>query len=77
MVLSEVKNMKITIWQISGYKGWSDYDGVADNNFAFKVAVDSSFTKEEIEEIFFNRYTKEYRTVALKATVIEERRIIK
>ena len=67
--------MKITIWQISGYKGWSDYDGIADNNFAFKVAMDSRFTKEEVEEIFFNRYAKKYRTVALESTVIEERSI--
>ena len=67
--------MKITIWQISGYKGWNDYDGVADNNFTFKVVMDSRFAKEEVEEIFFNRYIKKYRTVALKATVIEERSI--
>lgn len=67
--------MKITIWQISGYKGWSDYDGVADNNFVFKIAIDSRFAKEEVEEIFFNRYSKKHRTVALTATFIEEKEL--
>ena len=67
--------MKINIWEISGYKGWSDYDGSSDNNFSFKVAIDSRFTKDEVEEIFFNRYANKYRTVALEATVIEERSI--
>lgn len=67
--------MKINIWEISGYKGWSDYDGSSDNNFSFKVAIDSRFTKEEIEEIFFNRYGKKHRTVALTATFIEEKEL--
>ena len=67
--------MKINIWQISGYKGWNDYDGTADNNFSFKVAIDSRFTKGEVEEIFFNRYGKKYRTVALTATIIEEKEL--
>ena len=41
--------MKTNIWEISGYKGWSDYDGSSDNNFSFKVTIDSRFTKEEVE----------------------------
>lgn len=67
--------MKINIWQIFGYKGWNDYDGISDNNFSFKAAIDSRFTKEEVEEIFFNRYGKKYRTVVLTATFIEEKEL--
>ena len=43
--------MKVNIWNIEGYKGFDDYDGVDDNNFSFKVAMDSRFAQEEIEEI--------------------------
>lgn len=64
--------MKVNIWNIEGYKGFDDYDGVDDNNFSFKVAMDSRFTQEEIEEIFLNRYAKKYRNVSLKATLVEE-----
>ena len=66
-------NMKVNIWKIEGYKGWSDYDGINDNNFSCVVAMDSRFYREEVEEIFFNRYSKKYRSVALRATLIEEK----
>ena len=64
--------MKITIWEVSGYKGKNDYDGPQDDNFGFEVLMDSRFTKEEVEEIFFSRYGKKYRSVALKAVKIKE-----
>ncbi len=67
--------VKINIWKIEGYKGRNDYDGVADNNFSFTVALDSRFTKEEVEEIFFNRYTKKHRVVALSAMFVEEKEL--
>ena len=59
--------MKITVWEISGYKGKNDYDGPQDDNFGFEVLMDSRFSKEDVEEIFFNKYSKKYRSVALKA----------
>ena len=62
--------MKITIWEIVGY---SDYDGKSDNNICFRIAIDSSVTKNEVENLFYNRYASKYRIVTLTANKIEER----
>ena len=59
--------LKAKIWNISGYKGWDDYDGPGDNNMNFNVILDARFTKEEVEEIFVNRYTKKHRVVVVEA----------
>ena len=67
--------MKIRIWQISGYLGWSDYDNSDDDNFKIKVAMDSRFTRKDVEEIFANRFSKRYRSVVIRAVVLEEKEI--
>lgn len=59
--------MKVTIWQISGYRGFYDYDGSCDDNMSFQVAMDSRFTQKGVEDIFFRHYSSKYRVVALKA----------
>jgi hypothetical protein len=65
-----VKRYKdIKIWTIKGYKGPDDYDGHLDDNFSFDVAMDARFTQNDVEQIFFNRWDKKYRTVALGATL--------
>lgn len=67
--------MKIKIWQISGYLGWSDYDSSDDDNFKAKVAMDSRFTKKDVEEIFANRFSKKYRSIVIRAVMLEEKEI--
>lgn len=66
--------MTVNIWKISGYMGWSDYDGPQDDNVNFIVAMDSRFKKEDVEEIFVNRYSKseKNRVVVISATLIDE-----
>lgn len=67
------KNININVWEISGYKGENDYDGERDDNLSFCVAMDTRFTKEEIVEIFLNRYNKKHRTVVIKASLLNDR----
>ena len=46
--------MKANIWRITGYKGWNDYDGPADDNTDLEIIFDSRFKKEDVETIMFN-----------------------
>ena len=61
---------RVKMWRITGYKGFDNYDGPSDNNMCFEVLMDARFKKEEVEEIFLNRFSKKHRTVALSATEI-------
>lgn len=63
--------MKISVWNITGYKGRNDYDGPSDDNTNIKIAFDSRFTKEDVEEIMFSYWSKRYRSVAIKADLLE------
>ena len=56
--------MKVVIWHITGYKGFSDYDGPSDNNIDMHIAMDVMFSKEDVETMLFKRYEKN-RTVVL------------
>ena len=67
--------MKVNIWRIIGYKGRNDYDGPADDNTNINVAFDSRFTKEDVEDIMFNYWGKKYRSVAIRAELIEAEEI--
>lgn len=62
--------MNVNIWQITGYKGFYDYDGYEDNNIKLVVPMPSNFSKKVVEEIYFHLY-KEYRTVALNACILD------
>jgi hypothetical protein len=64
--------MKIKIWNIKGYKGFDNYDGTDDNNLNVEVAMDARFKKEEVEEIFVNKFSKKHRVVVIEATEIRE-----
>lgn len=57
-------------WKVSGYCGWSDYDGPADNNLNFEIEMDKSVTKDELETLLFNRFGKKYRCVVLNCVKI-------
>ena len=68
----KISNVTINMWRISGYKGFDNYDGPSDDNMHFDVFLDSRFNKEDVEEIFLNRFSKKHRTVALEATLVRE-----
>lgn len=63
--------MKANIWKITGYKGRNDYDGPEDDNTDLDLIMDSRFTKEHIEEIMSQCWSKFYRSVAIKAEFIK------
>lgn len=63
--------MKLNIWRITGYKGRNDYDGPIDNNIDIEIAVDSRFKQEDVENIMLDYWGKKYRSVAIKAELVE------
>lgn len=64
--------MKAIVWRITGYKGRNDYDGPADDNTNIEVIFDSRFKKEDVEDILFYYWGRKYRSVAIKAELLEE-----
>lgn len=71
----EIRKMKIKVWKVEGYKGFNDYDGPQDNNLNIEVAMDARFKKDEVEEIFVNKFSKRHRVVVVEAIVIREMEI--
>ena len=65
------KTLKVKTWKITGYKGWDDWDGPEDNNLNFTVVMDARFSKDDVQEIFLNRFSKKHRSVVIDATEIE------
>ena len=59
--------MKYSIWRITGYRGWNDYDGPTDDNTKVDIIFDNRFKKEDVEAFMFNYWGKKYRSVAIKA----------
>lgn len=68
--------MKANTWRITGYRGRNDYDGPMDDNTSIEVIFDSRFNKEDVETIMLNYWSKKYRSVAIKAELIETKDII-
>ena len=64
--------MKIKVWNVTGYKGRDNYDGPSDDNTDFHVAMDARFTKDDVVDIFLNRFGKKHRMVALNAKLVAE-----
>ena len=42
------------IWHIDAYSGWQDYDGPADCNYHKDVIMDSSFSKEDVMDMWMS-----------------------
>jgi hypothetical protein len=66
------KPMKAKVWKVFGYKGNDDCDGPADYNFHFEVLMDARFSKEDVQDIFANRFSKKYRSVEVGAEELRE-----
>ena len=67
--------MKVNVWRITGYKGHNDYDGPEDDNTQIDLIMDSRFTKENVEEIMAQYWSKFYRSVAIKAELLMQKMI--
>lgn len=65
--------MKVTIWNIVGYKGYDECDGEWEYNINVQVALDSRFKKDEVVNIFLTHFSKKYTYVELNAIKIEEK----
>ena len=66
----KVNALKVKTWKIAGYKGFDNWDGPEDNNVKFTVVMDARFSKEDVEEIFANRFSKKHRVVVVEAAEI-------
>lgn len=61
----------LNVWEIEGYVGYNDYDNPNDYNVREEMYAGTSITKENIIEIFCNKY-KKYRTVVVgKCEIID------
>jgi hypothetical protein len=63
---------KSNAWLISGYRGRNDYDGPADDNTKIELIMDSRFTKDDVEKIMADYWSKFYRSVAIKAELLKK-----
>jgi hypothetical protein len=64
--------MKANVWRITGYRGRNDYDGPMDDNTDIEIIFDSRFKKEDVENIMFAYWGRKYRSVAIKAELVEK-----
>lgn len=64
--------MKANVWKITGYHGRNDYDGPADDNVELELIMDSRFKKEDVEELMSYYWSKLYRSVAIKAELLNQ-----
>lgn len=62
--------MKSNVWMITGYHGRNDYDGPADDNVELELIMDSRFTKDDVEKIMADYWSKFYRSVMVKAELL-------
>lgn len=69
--------MKVTIWNIVGYKGHNECDGKWEYNINVQVALDSRFKKDEVVDIFLAHFSKRYPYVEINAIKIEEKTLDK
>lgn len=67
--------MKVKIWKINGYKGFSNCESREEHNLNFEVALDARFNKYEVVEIFTNKFSKKHRVVIIEAEEIAEKEI--
>lgn len=66
-----MKKININYWDVKGYRGHSDYDGPEDNNFQAVVAVDARFTKDDVLDMMFKKFSSKHRVVVLGAKLVK------
>lgn len=66
-----IDTTKLKVWRVTGYVGWSDYDGPSDDNLDVKLILDASITKDEVYAILNERF-KKYRNTVFKLYDVTE-----
>ena len=69
--LEESVLIKVNVQRITGYKDRNDYNNPEDDNTKLDLIMDSRSTKENIEEIMAHYWSKFYRSVAIKAELLD------
>lgn len=54
-------------WKITGYIGFSDYDGPKDDNLTTYIVFDERFSKKAVIDFMVYFFSKKYRTVVINA----------
>ena len=55
------------VWKITGYIGFSDYDGPEDDNLTTYIVFDERFSKKTVIDFMAYFFSKKYRTVVIDA----------
>ena len=55
------------VWKITGYIGFSDYDGPEDDNLTKYIVFDERFSKETVIDFMVHYFSKKYRVVVINA----------
>lgn len=55
------------VWKITGYIGFSDYDGPEDDNLTTYIVFDERFSKKTVIDFMVYFFSKKYRTVVINA----------
>ena len=55
------------VWKITGYIGFSDYDGPEDDNLTTYIVFDERFSKKTVIDFMVCFFSKKYRTVVIDA----------
>lgn len=56
------------IWKITGYTGFSEYDGPEDDNLIHYMVFDKRFGKKTVEDLLSYYFSKKYPYVVINAT---------
>lgn len=67
--------VKFNIWKISGVKGYVSPKDIDKDNFSTEIVMDACFTKEQVEDIYFNAFEKRDRLITVKAEHIKTMQI--
>ena len=66
------KKIEYRIWHIDAYAGWDDYDNSSDCNMHIDYMVNASFTKQDVIDMFCNKYNNSRVVVVCKCFLITD-----
>ena len=66
------KKIEYRIWHIDAYAGWDDYDDPSDCNIHIDYIIDAKFTKQDVINMFCNKYNNSRVVVVCKCFLITD-----
>lgn len=66
------KKIEYRIWHIDAYAGWDDYDNSSDCNIHIDYMVNASFTRQDVINMFCNKYNNSRLVVVCKCFLITD-----